>query len=151
MARFNRSSDTSVSWEQWDVPFEAEAEVLALHDGSVVGEKGMTAGRRLVLGPSAALRIDGITVIVITDRTQTADPVFFHMFGLDIASARMVVVKSRGHFRAGFAQWFSPEQVFEIDTAGLTSPLHDRWPFTYLPRPNYPMDDDVEWPTSAIA
>ena len=146
-ARFNRSCDTTLSWAKWDLPFEADAEVLALHDGDVVGERGMTAGRRLALGPSAALRIGGTTVVVITDRTQTADPVFFHMFGLDISSARTVVVKSRGHFRAGFSKWFSPGEVFEVDTGGLTSPVHDRWPLTHLPRPNYPMDEDTAWPT----
>jgi len=144
-ARFNRSCDTSVAWAQWDCPFAADAEVLALHDGDVVGEQGMIAGRRLVLGPSAALRIGGITVVVITDRTQTADPVFFHMFGLDIAAAQTVIVKSRGHFRAGFSGWFAPDQVYEVDTAGLTSPVHDRWPFAHLPRPNYPMDEGTEW------
>lgn len=145
-AVFNRSSNLDVPWEQWDKPFAAEADVVALHDGNVVGERGMTAGRRLTLGPSAALRIGGITVVVITDRTQTADPVFFHMMGLDPGQARAVVVKSRGHFRAGFAAWFSPEQVFEVDTAGLTSPVHDRWPLTHVPRPNYPMDPDTVWP-----
>lgn len=145
-ARFNRSSDTTVSWAQWDVPFEADAEVLGLHGGEVVGELGLTAGRRLVLGPSAALRIEGIVVVVISDRTQTADPVFFRMFGLDIASARTIVLKSRGHFRAGFANWFAPGQVHEVDTGGLTSPVHDRWPFAHLPRPNYPMDNDAVWP-----
>ncbi len=144
-ARFNRTQDTGQPWAQWDVPFEAEAEVVTLHDGTVVGENGMTAGRKLVLGPSAALRIGGITVVVITDRTQTADPVFFHMMGLDIAAARTVVVKSRGHFRAGFAPWFAPSQVYEVDTSGLTSPIHARWPLTHVPRPNFPMDPDVTW------
>lgn len=146
VARFNRSSDTGISWARWDAPFDAEAEVVAVHDGDVVGEGGMTAGRRLVLGPSAALRIGGITVVVISDRTQNADPVFFTMFGLDIAAARTVVVKSRGHFRAGFSPWFAPTHVFEVDTGGLTSPIHDRWPFAHLPRPNYPMDEDAVWP-----
>ena len=145
-ARFNRSTDTAVAWAKWDAPFEVDAEVLSLHDGDVVGERGMTAGRKLVLGPSAALRICGVTVVVISDRTQTADPVFFHMFGLDIAAARTVVVKSRGHFRAGFSKWFAPNQVFEVDTGGLTSPVHDRWPFAHLPRPNYPMDERTVWP-----
>jgi microcystin degradation protein MlrC len=105
----------------------------------------MTAGRRLHLGPSARLTIGGIEVIVITDRTQTADPIFFEMFGLDVASARTVVVKSRGHFRAGFLPWFPPENVYEIDTAGLTSPVLDRWPFERLPRPSFPLDPETEW------
>jgi len=144
-AHFNRNRDPSVPWARWDVPFDADAEVIALHDGDVIGEAGKTAGRRLVLGPSAALRIGGISVVVITDRTQTADPVFFHMLGLRVAQARTVVVKSRGHFRAGFLKWFPPDTVYEVDSAGLTSPIHDRWPFQHLPRPNYPMDPDVTW------
>ena len=145
-ARFNRSRDDTAAWAKWDVPFEAEAEVLALHHGDVVGERGMTAGRMLELGPSAALLIGGITVIVISDRTQTADPVFFNMFGLDLGTARTVVVKSRGHFRRGFSAWFSPDRVFEVDTGGLTSPVHDRWPFEHLPRPSLPMDASTSWP-----
>ncbi len=143
-AHFNRSAG-GASWEQWDVPFEATATVAALHDGEVTGRLGMTAGRRLHLGPSARLTIGGIEVIVITDRTQTADPIFFEMFGLDIAQASTVVVKSRGHFRAGFLPWFPPENVYEIDTAGLTSPVLDRWPFERLPRPSFPLDPDTQW------
>ncbi len=150
VARFNRSRDMKKSWTRWDEPFDVEAEVIALHDGDVVGERGMTAGRRLLLGPSAALRFGGITAVVITDRTQTADPVFFHMFGLDIGAARTVVVKSRGHFRAGFSGWFPPAQVFEVDTAGLTSPVHDRWPFEFLPRPNFPMDTETRWTRESL-
>ncbi|MFK7943779.1 MAG: M81 family metallopeptidase [Paracoccaceae bacterium] len=143
-ARFNRSTGNQ-SWEQWDRPFEAEAKVLGLHDGEISGRLGIFAGRHMHLGPSALLEIGGIKVVVISDRTQTADPVFFEMFGLDIADARTICVKSRGHFRAGFIPWFPPEQVFEIDTAGLTSPVLDRWPLDNIPRPSYPLDADMEW------
>jgi microcystin degradation protein MlrC len=87
----------------------------------------------------------GITAVVISDRTQTADPVFFTMMGLDIGAARAVAVKSRGHFRAGFDRWFAPGQVYEIDTGGLTSPVLSRWPLHNVPRPSYPLDPDMEW------
>jgi len=143
-ARFNRSAGSN-TWEQWDRPFEAEATISGLHDGEVIGHLGMTAGRRMHLGPSARLIIGGIEVIVITDRTQTADPIFFEMFGLDVADARTIVVKSRGHFRAGFLPWFPPENVYEVDTGGLTSPVLDRWPFEWLIRPSFPLDPDTVW------
>ena len=143
-ARFNRSRGME-SWERWDEPFEAQAEVLAVHDGDVVGRLGMSAGKRLKLGPSVALRLGGMTVVVISRRTQTADPAFFEMFGLEIAAARSVVVKSRGHFRAGFLPWFPPERVYEVDTAGLTSPVLSRWPFQRVPRPSYPLDPETAW------
>ena len=139
-ARFNRHEGT-----EFDVPFEAGAEVIAVHDGDIVGRLGHVGGRRLELGPSAALRIGGITVTVISDRAQTSDPMFFEMFGLDIAKARTVVVKSRGHFRAGFLPWFPTENVFEVDTAGLTSPVQDRFDWKNLPRPVYPMDAETVW------
>lgn len=139
-ACFNRHPGT-----QFDVPFEADAEIVGLHDGQVTGRLGLFQGRELTLGPSAALRIGDMTVIVISERSQTADPVFFEMFGLDIAKAQTIVVKSRGHFRAGFAPWFGPEQVIEVDTAGLTSPVLERFDWQGLPRPVYPLDEDAEW------
>jgi microcystin degradation protein MlrC len=128
-----------------DQPFEAEAEVIGLHDGDIIGRLGYAQGKRLILGPSAALRIGGITAIVISDRMQTADPMFFEMFGLDIADAHTVVVKSRGHFRAGFLPWFTPDRVIEADTAGLTSPVLERLNLDHIPRPSYPHDPDTIW------
>ncbi len=143
-ARFNRARGEA-PWEKWDAPFEAQAQVVALHDGEVVGERGMTAGRRLHLGPCAAIRMGGVTAVIISDRTQTADPVFFTMLGLDPGAAKAVAVKSRGHFRAGFDRWFAPDQVYEIDTGGLTSPVLSRWPLSRVPRPSYPLDRDTLW------
>jgi microcystin degradation protein MlrC len=144
VARFNRDRGNA-PWEQWDLPFEAEAEVVGLSDGRFIGRLGLLQGRRVNLGPSAALRIGGLTVVVISARNQTADPMFFEMFGIDIGKAATVVVKSRGHFRAGFRPWFPPEQVKEVDTAGLTSPVLERLPFEGLPRPCYPLDEDATW------
>ena len=129
----------------FDRPFAATAEVVALGDVQVTGRLGLYAGRRLVLGPTAALRMGGVTVVVISSRAQTADPVFFEMLGLDIATARTVVVKSRGHFRAGFAPFFASEQVFEVDTAGLTSPILERFDWQGLPRPVFPLDPETAW------
>lgn len=128
-----------------DMPFEADAEVVGLSDGNVIGRLGMFQGRPLMLGQSAALRIGGVTAVVISARNQTADPMFFEMFGLDIGKAKTVAVKSRGHFRAGFRPWFPSERVFEVDTEGLTSPVLERRQWTRLPRPSYPLDEDATW------
>ncbi|MDX2204743.1 MAG: M81 family metallopeptidase [Hyphomicrobiaceae bacterium] len=147
-ARFNRARGNA-PWEQWDTPFAADAEVVGLTDGRFVGRLGLFQGRSIDVGPSAALRIGGITVVVISARNQTADPMFFEMFGLDIGKARTVAVKSRGHFRAGFLPWFPPAQVKEVDTAGLTSPVLERLPFAGLPRPCYPLDEDASWTPAA--
>jgi len=84
-------------------------------------------------------------VVVGSLRKQCADPVFFEMFGLDIARARTVVVKSRGHFRAGFDEYFPLDRVCEVDAPGLTSPVLSRFAFRNLPRPVFPLDADATW------
>ena len=144
IAKFNQNKG-SAPWEAWDIALEVKAKVIALADGHVVGRLGMLAGRQLHLGLSALLQINGIKVVVISDRAQTADPIFFEMFGEDIATAHSVIVKSRGHFRAGFAPWFSNAQTVEVDTGGLTSPVLDRFSFSHIRRPSYPFDRNAEW------
>src|SRR6516165_8702313 len=139
-ARFNRAETTNFS-----EPYTAPATVLTLTDGRCVGRRGIYAGMRLELGPCAALKVGGITVIVVSHRVQCADPVFFEMMGLDIGRARSVVVKSRGHFRGGFDQFFGPEQIVEVDLPGLTSPMLNRFTWTRLPRPVIPLDEGVDW------
>ena len=131
--------------------FTVAAKVLKTTDGKCIGRRGIWAGRALDLGPTAALQIGGITAVCISKRKQCADPVFFEMHGLDIAAARTVVVKSRGHFRGGFDQFFTPERVIEVDTPGLTSPVLERLDFKGLPRPVFPLDADVKWtPQAAV-
>ena len=139
-ARFNRDGGDAFS-----KPFAAQARVAALIDGPIRGRRGIYANNTLDIGPAAALNVDGITVIVLTNRHQCADPMFFEAFGLDVAAARIVMVKSRGHFRGGFDEFFRHEQVIEVDAPGLTSPVLSRFPWRHMPRPVLPIDDHAEW------
>ena len=97
------------------------------------------------LGPSALLQIDGVQVVVITNRHQCHEPAFFEIFGVDIASVRTIVVKSRGHFRAAFDEFFNRKQIVNVDAPGLTSPILSRFDFKRLPRPVVPIDALAEW------
>ncbi|WP_144638835.1 M81 family metallopeptidase [Bordetella genomosp. 13] len=139
-ARFNRDETTVYS-----DAFEAPATVLKLHDGGGVGRRGQLAGCRYNLGPSVLLQVGGVRVVVITHRHQCHEPSFFEMFGVDIGAARTVVVKSRGHFRAAFDEFFPPAQIYNVDAPGLTSPLLNRFDFRRLPRPVVPMDALDDW------
>ena len=144
-ARF-RAVFNRVPPDDFSKRFEADARVITLRDGDCVGRRGFYAGRRMNLGASALLDLGGIQVAVISIRTQCADPIFLEMMGLDIAAARAVAVKSRGHFRAGFDEFFPPAQVIEVDAPGLTSPVLTRFDFKNLPRPVFPIDLQAEWP-----
>jgi microcystin degradation protein MlrC len=71
------------------------------------------------------------------------------MFGVDIAAVRVVVVKSRGHFRAGFDEFFPDERILEVDVPGLTSPVLVNFPWKRLPRPAFPIDPGAGWSGAA--
>jgi microcystin degradation protein MlrC len=143
-AQFNRGL-LDQPGDGFSQPFAANAAVVALIDQPLRGRRGIYANNTLDIGKAAALRIDGLTVIVVTHRYQCADPMFFEAFGLRIAAARVVVVKSRGHFRGGFDEFFSHEQVVEVDVPGLTSPILSRFKWRHMPRPVLPIDDVAEW------
>src|ERR1700709_1832164 len=70
---------------------------------------------------------------------------FFEMFGIDIASARVGVLKSPRHLRASFDEFFADEQIVSVDAPGLTSPMLARFDFKKLPRPVVPLDDIAAW------
>jgi microcystin degradation protein MlrC len=125
--------------------FEAEAEVLALHDGRIAGRRGIYAGREVEMGPMALLRIGGLRVAVATQRRQLCEPAMLEALGVDIAAVRSLVVKSRGHFRAGFDENFTPDRILEVDVPGLTTVMLDRVPWRAVPRPIWPLDPDMDW------
>ncbi|HEX4262148.1 MAG TPA: M81 family metallopeptidase, partial [Acetobacteraceae bacterium] len=139
-ARFNRDGG-----DRFSRPFAAPAMVRALHDGRVVGRRGIFAGNAIDLGPMAALDLGGMIVVVASARVQCADPAFLEALGIDIGQARCVVVKSRGHFRGGFDEFFDHPRIVEVDAPGLTSPVLARFDWQHLPRPVLPLDPATSW------
>lgn len=107
--------------------------------------RGLYAGGLQNLGPCALLDCNGIYVIVSTIRRQLCDPAFIERFDLDIADFKSMIVKSRGHVRAGFDEFFGTEQVVEVDGPGLTTPVLARMQLNKTPRPIYPADKDMQW------
>jgi microcystin degradation protein MlrC len=84
-------------------------------------------------------------VVVISIRQQMLDPVQLEHFGIDIAKLRGLIIKSRGHFRAGFDEFFSNDQVLEVDVPGMVTPVLTRIPFRNLKRPIFPFDPEMSW------
>jgi microcystin degradation protein MlrC len=140
LARFNRD-ETNV----FSKPFEAEAVVEALTDGGIIGRRGIYKGRSVSTGPTALLRIGGVRVAVVTIRRQLAEPRMLEALGVDLRAVRALVVKSRGHFRAGFDDIWTNDRIVEVDVPGLTTVVLTRVPWREVPRPIYPLDPDMEW------
>jgi microcystin degradation protein MlrC len=65
--------------------------------------------------------------------------------GIEVRALRGLVVKSRGHFRAGFDDIFADEQIREVDGPGLATPVLSRVKWTGITRPMWPLDPDMTW------
>ena len=149
-AVFNRDVDVPPSGE---VPARAPgvarlcraASVLALSDGRFLGRRGLVAGTRRDMGPSALLDLGGVRVAVISHRQQLLDPAQLDVLGVDLATVRTLVVKSRGHFRVAFEGFAPSERIIEVDAPGLTTPNLSTLPWQHLPRPMFPIDEDAVW------
>ena len=139
-ARFNRDEDHPLSGR-----FAADAVVERLHHGRYVARRGISAGNTISNGPTALLRIGGVHVVVVSRRDQARDAVQFEMLGIDLSRVRALVVKSRGHFRAAFDEFFSDGQVVEVDVPGLTTPVLANVAWERMPRPVFPLDPDMHW------
>lgn len=134
-AVFNRGSSDVLA-----VPFSARATVLTLIDENFVPIRGVYKGAVRSPGRGCALQINGITVAVASNALQCADPDTMHHFGMAPESARVIVVKSRGHFRAGFDTMFESGQIIEVGVPGVATPVLATVPWRHLPRPVFPLD-----------
>ena len=51
--------------------------------------------------------------------------------------------------RAAFDEFTSPDRMIDVDCPGLTTPNLKQLPWTRMPRPIFPIDEDVSWPDSS--
>jgi microcystin degradation protein MlrC len=62
----------------------------------------MYAGLTGNMGPSAWIRQDGVSVVVVTAREQPLGPAFARTLGIECGAMKYIAVKSAAHFRASF-------------------------------------------------
>jgi len=63
----------------------------------------MGAGNPGNLGPSALIDIDGVRVVVVSQKMQALDQAIIRHFGVEPSSCPILALKSSVHFRADFA------------------------------------------------
>lgn len=127
--------------------YAVRARVLKLTDGEGVGRRGILKGKKFSLGPSALIELveTGMRVVVGSLRRQLCEPAMLEMHGVDISTLSVLIVKSRGHYRAGFDEYFPEAHIFDVDSPGLTTPNLKNVDFKRLPRPVFPLDQDATW------
>ena len=110
----------------------------AFSDARFIFEGPMMKGIEAVLGPSAVIKIGGVETVVITNRFQAYDRMFFLHFGIIPEEKSLVAVKSAHHFRAAYGPM--AREIILVDAAGITSPDPNKFPFQNVRRPIWPLD-----------
>lgn len=122
-------------------PVVAEAEVMAVSDGQFAYDGPMYAGLTGNMGPSAWLRMGGVSVVVVTAREQPLDPAFARGLGIDCRQMRYICVKSAAHFRSGFEPLAGA--IYNIDTQAILTHDFSRLNYRRRRRPMYPLDGEM--------
>jgi microcystin degradation protein MlrC len=124
-------------------PIETPAYVKLITDGKGTIHSPGWRGMTFDLGKCARLVVDGIDVIVASVRTQTIDPEWFLLHGIDISRYKIVALKSSQHFRAGFDPVSA--RIIRTDSPGATSEDMSLFNYQRIPRPIWPFDEGVEF------
>jgi microcystin degradation protein MlrC len=118
-------------------PLDVDAEVLAVAENPT--QRGLEPKRREPLGPSAAIRVAGVDIVLISRRQQAFSPDCFTELGLDPRAQRILIVKSAQHFQTYFADLAST--ILYCDGPGALNSNLAALPFKKLRRPIWPLDD----------
>ena len=119
-------------------PLQLTVYIKALHDGRLT-MLAMAKGSRLNLGKMARLVVDGVDIVVASNRSQTFDQGPFLAVGIDVTEYDVVALKSSNHFRAGFHQLAG--KIVTADTPGLTTHQIGHFPRRHAGRPLWPLDE----------
>jgi microcystin degradation protein MlrC len=85
-----------------DAPFKESFVVEQLSDGKFIAPGPYYGGRDMDMGPSAALRIGDVRVVVSSHKAQLADQSMYRYVGIEPTEQAILVNKSSVHFRADF-------------------------------------------------
>lgn len=119
------------------VPVDAEVEVIGLARNAL-----QTFGPAKVnVGDCAAVRVGGVSTVLITTRTQAFHPELFSNVGIDPMAQKVLVVKSTNHFMAAFGPIAA--RVIYVETDAPLSRDYTKMEFTKVQRPIWPLDADT--------
>ncbi|MDB4896898.1 MAG: hypothetical protein JWN15_3160 [Firmicutes bacterium] len=90
------------------------------------------------MGTTVVIEAAGIKLVVSAIRIACNDADVFRSVGIDPADSPVLLIKSRGHFRASFEPL--ARTVIEVDAPGAANPGLDRYTYRRVKRPVWPLD-----------
>lgn len=95
------------------------------------------------LGRTALIECGAVHVVLLDDRSFAINhPLLYTHLGVDVADAKLVVVKTASNFQF-FARW--RKQLIRVDTPGTTQSDLSVFRWRRLPRPIDPFDEVASW------
>jgi len=89
------------------------------------------------------LEVGSLRIVLLDHRSFAVNhPVLYTHLGLDIADAKLVVVKTASNFQF-FHRWRNG--LIRVDSPGTTQSDLTAFPWKHLPRPTYPLDTIADW------
>lgn len=119
-------------------PLEVEGRVRRITDGAFTITGPMYTGVRTFLGRTAVLDTGRAKILVTSRPHEPFDQGVFTHASIDPREQRYLMLKSRIHYRAGFAPIAS--HVVECAGEGVTNADLSVYPYRKLKRPIYPLD-----------
>lgn len=96
------------------------------------------SGTPIPVGDAAWIQASGIDIVLISLRRQATGTDVFTDLGCDLASQRIVVVKSAQHFHASFSK--VARQVLYVGAPGAATPFLQTLDYRKIARPKWPLD-----------
>jgi microcystin degradation protein MlrC len=119
-------------------PFDADVSVIGL-----AKDAWQSFGpTKVPLGDCAAVRVGGVDVVLISNRTQALGLELFGNLGIDPAQKRLLVLKSTNHFMAAFGP--IAKEVLYVDSDAPLSRDYRRVPYRRVERPIWPLDEETK-------
>jgi microcystin degradation protein MlrC len=117
---------------------EVTGRVRTLSDGEWIVRGPMYTGVKVQMGPSAVLDTGKVAIVVVSRHHEPWDQGVFTSLGIDPKAKRFLLLKSRIHYRAGFAPIAAATVTCDGD--GVTTSNNDLLRFTAVRRPIFPLD-----------
>lgn len=125
-------------------PVVARGTVRCLADGIFTGYGPVVRGLPVRCGRTSLIDVNGLKIVVTSIRHAANDQGYFKVVGIQPEHEPLLVIKSRGHFRADFEP--IARTIIEVDAPGAANPNLARYDFKHVRRPIWPLDDEVgDW------
>jgi len=118
-------------------PVQVTGTVRTITDGRFI-HKAMAIGVPTDVGKTAVIDVNGIEIILTEKSHAPNDPEIYRRNGIEPTDKKILVLKSRGHFRAAYEPF--SKQIIEVDAPGLTTPNLNWFTYQNIPHPIWPFD-----------